>query len=39
MLGDKLVTFALDPKLHWATETLILTSAPKFLRLVVHFDK
>ena len=39
MLGEKLVIFALDSKLDWATETLILTSDPKFLWLVAHFDK
>ena len=39
MLREKLVIFALDPKLDWATRTLVLTSAPKFLWLVVHFDK
>ena len=39
MLREKLVIFALDPKLHWATMTLVLTSAPKFLWLVAHFNK
>ena len=39
MLREKLVIFALDPKLDWATMTLVLTSAPKFLCLVVHFNK
>ena len=39
MLGEKLVIFALNPKLDWATMTLVLISAPKFLWLVVHFDK
>ena len=39
MLGEKFVIFALDSKLDWATETLILTSDPKFLWLVAHFDK
>ena len=39
MLEEKLVIFALDPKLDWVIVTLILTSAPKFLWLVVHFDK
>ena len=39
MLGENLVIFALDLKLDWATVTLILTSAPKFLWLVVCFDK
>ena len=38
-VGVKLVIFALVPKLDWATETLVLTSAPKFLWLVVPFDK
>ena len=39
MLGEKLVIFALNPKLELAAMTLVLTSAPKFLWLVVHFDK
>ena len=39
MLQEKLVTFSLDLKLDWATMTLILTSAPKFLWSVIHFDK
>ena len=39
MSREKLVIFALDPKLDWATMTLDLTSAPKFLWSVVHFDK
>ena len=39
MLGAKLVIFALDLKPDWATVTLVLTSAPKFLWLVVCFDK
>ena len=39
MLGENLVIFALDLKLDWATVTLVLTSAPKFLWLVVCFDK
>ena len=39
MLREKLVIFALDPKLDWATMTLVLTTAPKFLWLVVCFDK
>ena len=39
MLREKLVIFALDPKLDWATLTLVLASAQKFLWLVVHFDK
>ena len=39
MLGEKLVIFALDSKLDVGTETLVLISAPKFLWLVVHFDK
>ena len=39
MLGENLVIFALDLKLDWATVTLVLTSAPKFLWSVVHFDK
>ena len=38
-VGGKLATFTLDPKLDWATETLVLTSASKFLWLVVHFDE
>ena len=39
ILREKLVIFALEPKLDWATMTLILTSAPKFLWLVVHLDE
>ena len=39
MLREKLVICALDPKLDRALVTLVLTSAPKFLWLVVHFDK
>ena len=39
MLGEKLVIFALYSKRDWDTETLLFTSAPKFLWLVVHFDK
>ena len=39
MSREKLVIFALDPKLDWATMILVLTSAPKFLWSVVHFDK
>ena len=39
MLGAKLVFFALDLKLDWATVILVLTSAPKLLWLVVCFDK
>ena len=39
MLRKKLVIFDLDPKLDWATLTLVLTSAPKFFWLVVHFYK
>ena len=39
MLGEKLVIFALDPKLDWATETLSLTSAPKFSWFEVHFNQ
>ena len=39
MLGENLVIFALDLKLDRATVTLGLTSAPKFLWLVVCFDK
>ena len=38
MFGEKLVIFALDSKLDQATETLVLTSAPKFMWFVVHFD-
>ena len=38
-LREKLVIFALDLKLDWATVTLVLTSAPKFLWFVVWFDK
>ena len=38
ILREKFVIFAFDSKLDWATETLILTSVPKFLWLVVHFD-
>ena len=39
MLREKLVIFALELKLDWATMTLILTTAPKLLWSVVHFDK
>ena len=39
MLREKLVIFAWGPKLEWATMTLFLTSAPKFLWLVVNFDE
>ena len=39
MLGENLIIFALDLKLDLGTETLVLTSAPKFLWLVLHFDK
>ena len=39
MLRERLVIFALDPKLDLATMTLVLTSVPKFLWLVVPFDK
>ena len=39
MLGEKLAIFALCPKLVLANVTLILTSASKFLWLVIHFDK
>ena len=39
MLREKLDIFALDLKLDWNTVTLVLTSASKFLWLVVHFDK
>ena len=39
MLSEKLVIFALDPKLDRVIVTLVLTSAPKFLWLEVHFDK
>ena len=39
MLREKLVIFALDPKVDQAILTLFLTSAPTFLWLVVHFDK
>ena len=35
MKREKLVIFALDLKLGWATVTLVLTSPPKFLWLVV----
>ena len=31
MMGEKIVIFALDPKLDWVIVTLVLTSAPKFL--------
>ena len=31
MLGEKLVIFALDPKLDQAIMALVLASAPKFL--------
>ena len=37
--GEKLVIFALDLKLDLGTETLVLTSAPKFLWFVLHFNK
>ena len=36
MLREKLVIFALDSKLDWATVTLVLTSGPKFLQFVAH---
>ena len=39
MLGENLVIFDLDLKLDWATVTLVLTLAPKFLWLVVCFNK
>ena len=39
MLTEKLVIFAFDPKLDWATMTLVLTSASNYLWLVVNFDK
>ena len=39
MLGEKLAIFALCPKLDLANVTFILTSASKFLWLVIHFDK
>ena len=39
MLGEKLIIFALDQKLDWATVNLVLISAPKFLWLVVYFDE
>ena len=39
MFWEKLVNFALDLNLGWATVTLVLTSAPKFLWLVVWFGK
>ena len=39
MLGEKLVIFALDLKLDWATVTLLVTSAPKFLWSILCFDK
>ena len=39
MLWENLVIFALDLKLDWATVTIALTSAPKFLWLVVWFGK
>ena len=39
MLREKLVIFALDLKLDWATMTLVLTSASKFLWLIAHFDR
>ena len=39
MLGENLVIFALDLKLYWATVTVVLTLAPKFLWLVVWFGK
>ena len=39
MLWEKLIVFALDPKLDRVIVTLVLTSASKFLWLVVHFDK
>ena len=38
MLREKLVIFTLDPKLDQAIMTHALTSAPKLLWLVVHFD-
>ena len=39
MWREILVIFAVDQKLDWATMTLVLMSDPKFLWLVVHFDK
>ena len=39
MLWEKFVIFALDPKVHPIITTLVLTLAPKFLWLVVYFDK
>ena len=39
MLGENTLIFALDPKLDWAAETLVLHSGPKFTCLVVHFHK
>ena len=39
MLGENTLIFALDPKLDWAAETLVLHSGPKFMCLVVHYDK
>ena len=37
MSREKLVIFALDQKLDWATVTLILTSAPKFQQLLCQY--
>ena len=39
MFREKLVIFALDQNLDWATETLFLTSASKFLWFEVHFNQ
>ena len=39
MLGAIWLIFALDQKLELAAETLVLLSGPKFMCLVVHFNK
>ena len=39
MLRENLFIFVSDLKIDWATKTHVLTSAPKFLCLVVHFGK
>ena len=39
MLGENILIFALDPKLKFAAEILVLLSGPKFMCLVDHFDK
>ena len=38
-LGENWLIFALESKLEKAAETLVLHLGPKFMCLVVHFDK